>query len=75
MGVWTIFEPVIIKSLILKFAENQGANILDDNAANLLYEKVNLFILVFFGDIDFVLKESTVSYAKFLIYLLILKLF
>ena len=67
LGVWTIFEPVIIKSIILKFAENQGANILDDNAANLLYEKVkSIYSGNFFGDIDFVLKESAVSYAKFL---------
>lgn len=67
LGVWTIFEPVIIKSIILKLAENKGVNILDDNAANLLYEKVkSIYSGNFFGDIDFVLKESAVSYAKFL---------
>ncbi len=37
--VWTLFEPTIIKSIILKIAADQGAIMQDQNAANLIYEK------------------------------------
>ena len=38
--VWSLFEPVIIKSIIIETAANQGAIINDKNEANLIYEKI-----------------------------------
>lgn len=64
--VWTIFEPVIIKSIILNIAKNDGAIIIDNNAANLLYEKVkSIYSGNYFGEIELLLKESVLTYAKF----------
>ena len=37
--VWSLFEPVIIKSIIIETAANQGAIFSDKNEANLIYEK------------------------------------
>ena len=65
--VWSLFEPVIIKSIIIETAANQGAIFNDKNEANLIYEKIKAIHLgTFFGDIDSILKESAISYAKFL---------
>ena len=56
--VWSLFEPVIIKSIIIETAANQGAIFSDKNEANLIYEKIKAIHLgTFFGDIDSVLKE------------------
>ncbi len=64
--VWTLFEPTIIKSIILKIAADQGAIMQDQNAANLIYEKIKaVYLGTYFGDIDSILKESALSYAKF----------
>ena len=64
--VWTLFEPTIIKSIILKIAADQGAIMQDQNAANLIYEKIKaVYLGTYFGDIDSLLKESALSYAKF----------
>ena len=38
--IWTLFEPVIIKSIIIETAANQGAIFNDKNEANLIYEKI-----------------------------------
>ena len=65
--VWSLFEPVIIKSIIIETAANQGAIFNDKNEANLIYEKIKAIHLgTFFGDIDSILKESAISYAKFI---------
>ena len=37
--VWSLFEPVIIKSIIIETAANQGAIFSDKNEANLIYER------------------------------------
>ncbi|MEK9691020.1 MAG: phosphate ABC transporter permease family protein, partial [Pelagibacteraceae bacterium] len=67
LGIWTIFEPVIIKSIILKTAENLGANTTDKNAANLIYEKIkSIHSGNYFGEVDILLKESTLAYARFI---------
>ena len=51
--VWTLFEPTIIKSIILKIAADQGAIMQDQNAANLIYEKIKaVYLGTYFGDID-----------------------
>ena len=65
--IWTLFEPVIIKSIIIETAANQGAIFNDKNEANLIYEKIKAIHLgTYFGDIDSILKESAFSYAKFI---------
>ena len=65
--IWTLFEPVIIKSIIIETAANQGAIFNDKNEANLIYEKIKAIHLgTYFGDIDTILKESAISYSKFL---------
>ena len=65
--VWSLFEPVIIKSIIIETAANQGAIFNDKNEANLIYEKIKAILLgTYFGDIDTILKESAISYSKFL---------
>ena len=65
--VWSLFEPVIIKSIIIETAANQGAIFNDKNEANLIYEKIKAIHLgTYFGDIDTILKESAISYSKFL---------
>src|SRR6056300_189448 len=67
LTVWSLFEPVIIKSIIIETAANQGAVFNDKNEANLIYEKIKAIHLgTYFGDIDSILKESAISYAKFL---------
>ena len=35
-----VFEPIIIKSIIIDNAAKLGANISDKNEANLIYEKI-----------------------------------
>ena len=61
------FEPVIIKSIIIDTAANQGAIFNDKNEANLIYEKIKAIHLgTYLGDIDSILKESALSYAKFI---------
>ena len=65
--VWSLFEPVIIKSIIIETASNQGAIFNDKNEANLIYEKIKAIHLgTYFGDIDTILKESAIAYAKFI---------
>src|SRR6056300_61970 len=65
--IWSLFEPVIIKSIIIEVAANQGAIFNDKNEANLIYEKIKAIHLgTYFGDIDSILKESALSYAKFI---------
>ena len=65
--IWTLFEPVIIKSIIIETAANQGAIFNDKNEANLIYEKIKaIYAGTYFGDIDTILKESALSYAKFI---------
>ena len=65
--IWTLFEPIIIKSIIIETAANKGAIFNDKNEANLVYEKIKaIYAGTFFGDIDTILKESTISYAKFI---------
>ena len=65
--VWSLFEPVIIKSIIIDTAANQGAIFNDKNEANLIYEKIKAIHLgTYLGDIDSILKESALSYAKFI---------
>ena len=65
--VWSLFEPVIIKSIIIETAANQGAIFNDKNEANLIYEKIKaIYAGTYFGDIDTILKESALSYAKFI---------
>ena len=65
--VWSLFEPVIIKSIIIETAANQGAIFNDKNEANLIYEKIKAIQLgTYFGDIYTILKESAISYSKFL---------
>ena len=65
--VWSLFEPVIIKSIIIETAANQGAIFNDKNEANLIYEKIKAIHLgTYFGDNDTILKESAISYSKFL---------
>ena len=65
--VWSLFEPVIIKSIIIETAANQGAIFNDKNEANLIYEKIKaIYLGTYFGDIDTILKESAISYSKFL---------
>ena len=64
--VWSLFEPIIIKTIIIETAANQGAIFDDKNEANLIYEKIKAIHLgTYFGDIDSILKESALSYAKF----------
>jgi len=38
--IWSLFEPTIIKSIIIEVAANQGAIFNDKNEANLIYEKI-----------------------------------
>jgi len=65
--IWTLFEPVIIKSIIIETAANQGAIFNDKNEANLIYEKIKaIYAGTYFGEIDTILKESALSYAKFI---------
>ena len=66
--IWSLFEPVIIKSIIIETAANQGAIFNDKNEANLIYEKIKAIHLgTYFGDIDSILRESAlVDYAKFI---------
>ena len=65
--IWSLFEPVIIKSIIIETAANQGAIFNDKNEANLIYEKIKAIHLgTYFGDIDSVLRESALAYAKFI---------
>ena len=65
--VWSLFEPVIIKTIIIETAANQGAIFNDKNEANLIYEKIKaIHSGTYFGDIDSILKESAISYAKFI---------
>ena len=65
--VWSLFEPTIIKSIIIETAANQGAVFNDKNEANLIYEKIKAIHLgTYFGDIDSILKESALAYAKFI---------
>ena len=65
--VWSLFEPIIIKTIIIETAANQGAIFDDKNEANLIYEKIKAIHLgTYFGDIDSILKESALSYAKFI---------
>ena len=65
--VWSLFEPVIIKSIIIETAANQGAIINDKNEANLIYEKIKaIYLGTYFGELDTILKESALSYAKFI---------
>jgi len=65
--VWSLFEPVIIKSIIIETAYSQGAIFNDKNEANLIYEKIKAIHLgTYFGDIDTILKESAIAYAKFI---------
>ena len=65
--IWTLFEPVIIKSIIIETAANQGAVFNDKNEANLVYEKIKaIYLGTYFGDLDSVLKESALAYAKFI---------
>ena len=55
--IWTLFEPVIIKSIIIETAANQGAIFNDKNEANLIYEKIKaIYAGTYFGDIDSILK-------------------
>ena len=55
--VWSLFEPTIIKSIIIETAANQGAVFNDKNEANLIYEKIKAIHLgTYFGDIDSILK-------------------
>ena len=64
--VWTLFEPIVIKSIILKIAADQGLVMQDQNTANLIYEKIKaIYLGTYFGDVDNLLKQSTLSYAKF----------
>ena len=57
--IWTLFEPIIIKSIIIDNAAKLGANISDKNEANLIYEKIKAIHLgTYFGDIDNILKQS-----------------
>ena len=38
----------------------------DQNTANLIYEKIKaIYLGTYFGDVDNLLKQSTLSYAKF----------
>ena len=65
--VWSVFEPIIIKSIIIETAANQGAIFSDKNEANLIYEKIKAIHLgTYFGDVDSILKDSAISYAKFI---------
>jgi len=65
--VWSLFEPVIINSIIIETAANQGAILSDKNEANLIYEKIKAIHLgTYFGDIDSILRESAIAYAKFI---------
>jgi phosphate transport system permease protein len=65
--IWTLFEPTIIKSIIIEVAANQGAIFNDKNEANLIYEKIKAIHLgTYIGDIDSILRESALSYAKFI---------
>ena len=64
--IWSLFEPTIIKSIIIEVAANQGAIFNDKNEANLIYEKIKAIHLgTYIGDIDSILRESALSYAKF----------
>src|SRR5210317_1778213 len=65
--IWSLFEPTIIKSIIIEVASNQGAIFNDKNEANLIYEKIKAIHLgTYIGDIDSILRESALSYAKFI---------
>ena len=65
--VWSVFEPIIIKSIIIETAANQGAIFSDKNEANLIYEKIKAIHLgTYFGEVDSILKDSEISYAKFI---------
>ena len=65
--IWSLFEPTIIKSIIIEVAANQGAIFNDKNEANLIYEKIKAIHLgTYIGDIDSILRESALSYAKFI---------
>ena len=65
--VWSVFEPIIIKSIIIETAANQGAIFSDKNEANLIYEKIKAIHLgTYFGEVDSILKDSAISYAKFI---------
>ena len=65
--IWSLFEPAIIKTIIIETAANQGAIFNDTNEANLIYEKIKaIHSGTYFGDIDSILKESAISYAKFI---------
>ena len=65
--IWTLFEPIIIKSIIIDNAAKLGANISNKNEANLIYEKIKAIHLgTYFGDIDNILQQSALSYSKFI---------
>src|SRR6056300_842843 len=65
--IWSLFEPTIIKSIIIEVAANQGAIFNDKNEANLIYEKIKAIHLgTYIGDIDSILRKSALSYAKFI---------
>ena len=55
--IWTLFEPVIIKSIIIETAANQGAIFNDKNEANLIYEKIKANIEL--NKINFIDKPYT----------------
>ena len=61
-------DPVVNKIQgIIETAANQGAIFNDKNEANLIYEKIKaIYAGTYFGDIDTILKESALSYAKFI---------
>ena len=59
--VWSVFEPIIIKSIIIETAANQGAIFSDKNEANLIYEKIKAIHLgTYFGEVDSILKDSAI---------------
>ena len=65
--IWSLFEPVIIKSIIIDTAAKQGAIFNDKNEANLVYEKIKAIHLgTYLGELDSILKESALAYAKFI---------
>ena len=63
--VWSLFEPVIIKSIIIETAANQGAIFSDKNEANLIYEKIKAIHLgTYFGDIDSIFERKCSCLCK-----------
>ena len=64
--IWSLFEPAIIKTIIIETAANQGAIFNDKNEANLIYEKIKaIHSGTYFGDIDSILKESAISSVSY----------